>query len=314
MKRNPRVDIVIPVHRPDAHLRALLDALSRQSIRPSHILIINAEEKYWREELTAGHPEAEIYHIEKEEYVHGTVHNMGAGLVNADIAVFMTQEVLPADDRMLSKLIRPFRTEGVQVVLARQIPDRKSGILDGYEMMMRFPEESRIRTEEDIERFGKDVYFNSNVCAAYDMEAFRNLDGFEENCICAEDQLYAAKVIRSGGAVAYSAGAAVYRHMRLSNADCFRKSFDEGVAFAGHEEYLADVPSVTDEEEKERLKQMLAEAGLSSYRLRYEWRQMARSIGFKMGRKYRKLPERLALQCSSNRRWWSQNKHKTNIH
>ncbi|MBQ6469403.1 MAG: glycosyltransferase [Lachnospiraceae bacterium] len=313
MRRNARVDVVIPVSRPDARLRALLDALSRQSMRPAHILIINAEEKYWKEEYVKDHPEAEIYHIGKKEYIHGNVHNMGAGLVSADAAVFLTQDVLPSDDRMISKLLRPMRSEDVKVVYGRQIPERRSGIMDGYEMMMRFPDESGIRTEEDLAAAGRNACYNSNICAAYDMEAFRALDGFPENCIAAEDQLYAAKVLAAGWSVAYCAGAAVYRNVRLSNADCFRKSFDEGVAYAQHPGIVGTIRDIRDEEGSERIRQLLEEAGLSSYRLRFEWRQRVRRIGFRLGTNYRKLPARLAEECSSNRRFWSQNRHKAEV-
>ena len=313
MKRNARVDVVIPVSRPDVRLRALLDALARQSMRPAHILIINAEEKYWKDEYVKDHPEAEIYHTGKKEFVHGTVHNMGAGLVSADAAVFLTQDVLPADDRMISKLLRPLRMSGVKVVYGRQVPDRRSGILDGYEMLMRFPEESVIRSEEDLEALGRNTFFSSNLCAAYDMEAFRELDGFPENCIAAEDQLYAAKAIAAGWSVAYCAGAAVYRNVRLSNADCFRKSFDEGVAFALHPEITGNVRDLPDDEGRERIRQSLEDAGLSGYRLRFEWRQRLRRIGFRLGTKYRSLPQKLVTECSSNRRWWSQNKHKAGV-
>ena len=313
MKRNARVDVVIPVSRPDVRLRALLDALARQSMRPAHILIINAEEKYWKDEYVKDHPEAEIYHTGKKEFVHGTVHNMGAGLVSADAAVFLTQDVLPADDRMISKLLRPLRMSGVKVVYGRQVPDRRSGILDGYEMLMRFPEESVIRSEEDLEALGRNAFFSSNLCAAYDMEAFRELDGFPENCIAAEDQLYAAKAIAAGWSVAYCAGAAVYRNVRLSNADCFRKSFDEGVAFALHPEITGNVRDLPDDEGRERIRQSLEDAGLSGYRLRFEWRQRLRRIGFRLGLKYRSLPQKLVTECSSNRRWWSQNKHKAGV-
>ena len=315
MNRRGKVDVVIPVSRPDARLRALLDALARQSIRPAHILIINAEEKYWKEEYVKDHPEAEIYHIGKNNFVHGTVHNMGAGLVSAsaEAAVFLSQDALPADDRMISKLLRPLRSEDVKVVYGRQIPERHSGILDGYELMMRFPDESRFYTEEDLSYAGRNACFNSNICAAYDMTAFRELDGFPENCIAAEDQLYAAKVISAGGSVAYCAGAAVYRSVRLSNTDCFRKSFDEGVAFAQYPEITGSIRDLRDEESTQRIMQLLEEAGLSSYRLRFAWRQRVRRIGFRLGSRYRKLPDRLVRECSSNRRFWSQNKHKAGV-
>ena len=313
MKRNPAIDVVIPVARPDAHLWALCDALHHQSIKPAHILIINAEEQYWKEEYISGHPEAEVYHIGKEDYVHGTVHNIGAGLVSTEIAVFLSQDVLPYDDRMLSKLIRPMRIEGVQVSYARQIPDRKSGVLDGYELLALFPEEGEIRTAEDIETRGMEAYFSSNLCAAYDMDAFRALDGFPEDLIAAEDILYAAKVLHSGGAVAYSAAAGVYRNLRLDNAECFRKSFDEGAAMAMHPEIVGSAVSFADRSGDASMRELFDEAGLSSYYPRYRMRERIRSLGFSMGMRCRKMPARAVRACSANRRYWSQNKHKTKI-
>ena len=41
------VDVIIPTYKPDISVLRLIDDLERQSLAPSHIIIMNTEEKYW---------------------------------------------------------------------------------------------------------------------------------------------------------------------------------------------------------------------------------------------------------------------------
>ena len=46
------VDIIIPTYKPDIALLRMIDDLERQALRPSKIIIMNTEEKYWDDLLS----------------------------------------------------------------------------------------------------------------------------------------------------------------------------------------------------------------------------------------------------------------------
>ena len=41
------VDVIIPTYKPDKEFLEILDMLKKQTVRPSHIIVLNTEEKYF---------------------------------------------------------------------------------------------------------------------------------------------------------------------------------------------------------------------------------------------------------------------------
>ena len=46
-----------------------------------------------------------IFHMTRENFDHGGARNMGAGYSEADILIFMTQDAVPADERLVEHLV-----------------------------------------------------------------------------------------------------------------------------------------------------------------------------------------------------------------
>lgn len=47
----------------------------------------------------------EVTHIRQEEFDHGGTRNMGASISQADIVLYMTQDAIPADDRLIERFV-----------------------------------------------------------------------------------------------------------------------------------------------------------------------------------------------------------------
>ena len=68
-KYEPKVDVLIPVYRPDRRFSRLLQMLGRQTYQVHRIIVINTEKRYWNEKGYKDVPGLEVHHLTKEEYL-----------------------------------------------------------------------------------------------------------------------------------------------------------------------------------------------------------------------------------------------------
>ncbi|MDO4555973.1 MAG: glycosyltransferase, partial [Lachnospiraceae bacterium] len=93
-----RIDCVIPTYRPDEKLTACLKQLSRQTVKPEKIIIMNTEENLFQVPIPEELKGVEIHHIKKAEFDHGATRDLGLWYTDADIVLFLTQDAVPAND------------------------------------------------------------------------------------------------------------------------------------------------------------------------------------------------------------------------
>lgn len=108
------VDIIIPTYKPDETLCLLLHKLQGQTFVVHRVIILNTEEKLWKQ-AAAAYPieqvlkelpcEYEVFHIAKKDFDHGGTRQFGAEHSDADVMVFMTQDAVPADEFLVEKLV-----------------------------------------------------------------------------------------------------------------------------------------------------------------------------------------------------------------
>ena len=244
-------------------------------------------------------------HLSKREFDHGRTRNQGVKLSDTDVFVMMTQDAMPADEFLLERLLEALRGEKAAVSYARQLPGRDSSEAERFTRQFNYPAESRVKTKEDLSELGVKTFFCSNVCAAYRRDVFEELGGFVNHAIFNEDMLYAAKAVEAGFAIAYAAQAKVYHSHNYTYRQQFRRNFDLGVSQADHPEVFAAYPS---ESEGIRLVKSTV-AHLKEKRMRNKIPGVIIQSGFKymgylLGKRYRRLPRRLVLACSSNKDYW----------
>ena len=300
------VDVIIPVYRPGKEFGELLRRLEKQEHRPEKILVMNTGRENWNEEWEKC-PILEVHHLEQKDFDHGGPRKTGAVLSDADILVFMTQDALPADKKLIGNLIRPLEEEKTGAAYARQLPKEDCRFLECYTRSFNYPSESHIRTAADIPSCGIKTYFCSNVCAAYDREVYEKLGGFVDHAIFNEDMIYAGNLVKKGYAIAYAADAKVYHSHNYSALQQFHRNFDLGVSQAEHPEIFANVPS---EGEGIRLvKKSLAylvKTGHIWLIPQLVIQSGAKYAGYFLGKRYWKLPHRLVMACTMSPWYWKQ--------
>lgn len=305
-----KVDVIIPVYKPDQGFLTLLEKLEAQDVPVNRIIIMNTEQKYldrllYGTVLERKYHNITVKHLSKREFDHGRTRNQGVRQSDADVFVMMTQDAVPADEYLIEQLLEGLRGEKVAVSYARQLPAKGCGEIERYIRQFNYPKTSCVKTKEELEELGIKTFFCSNVCAAYKREIFDTLGGFVNRAVFNEDMLYAAKAVEAGYGIAYAAGAKVFHSHNYTCMQLFHRNFDLGVSQADHPEVFAAYPS-----ESEGVR--LVKALVKHLKEKGMWRAIPYALvqsgfkyaGYLCGKRYRRLPERLVKAMSSNKEYW----------
>lgn len=305
-----KVDVIIPTYKPGAEFQRLLTKLGQQSISANRIIIMNTEKEYLNPDIekeleSSLREKVEFYHVSKEEFDHGATRHAGTMHSDADYMVMMTQDAMPADDRLIENLVAALEQENVAVAYARQLARSDSGIIEQTTRQFNYPETSHVKTIEDLPRLGIKTYFCSNVCAAYKREIYQQLGGFIKRTIFNEDMIYAAIAIKAGYAIAYVADARVYHSHDYTCMQQFHRNFDLGVSQGEHPEIFANVPSATEGTKmvKSTVKIFIKQKRFGT--LVYFCVQCAyKYLGYLLGKNYKHLPKWLIQKCTMSPGYW----------
>lgn len=241
--KTPSVDVIIPVYQPGAEFVELLRRLALQSLRPEKVIIINTDERFWKDDYAENFDNTEIVHITKEEFTHGRARNIGASLSDADIMVFMTQDALPAGSRLIEELIKPVAEGKAAASCARQIAKKDADPIERITREFNYPGKSSIKSIDDVKKLGIKAYFLSNVCAAYDKKIFESLGGFHDELMFNEDMVYAAEALRAGYRTAYTAEAEVLHSHNYTGLQQYRRNKEIGRSQKQFDEIFGEVSS-----------------------------------------------------------------------
>lgn len=310
-EKNKTVDVIIPVYKPGNKFSRLLKGLARQSYPVRRIIIMNTERSYWSDERYGDIPNLEVHHVTKAEFDHGRTRNAGAGFSDADYMIFMTDDAIPASEHLVKALIEAFHQKGdlgepVVMAYARQLPNPDCGLTEQYTRSFNYPKASRVKTKKDLKELGIKTFFASNVCCAYDRQAFLKAGGFINRTIFNEDMIYAGNaVLYRKEAIAYAAGAKVYHSHNYCYMAQFKRNFDLAVSQADHLEIFSGIRS-----ESEGI--LLVKKTITwLIKQKKPWlipdvilKNGFKYMGYLMGKHYRSLPKWFIIHCTMNQGYW----------
>ena len=300
------VDVIIPTYRPGPDVRKLLLRLMHQTYPVGHILIVNTDESKWDPSVTEGIKNAQVFHITKSAFDHGSARNLGAAHSEADYIVFMTQDAIPCDRYLIARLVDSLESDpDIKAAYARQLPKKGCRIIERFQRSFNYPPGSRVRRIGDLDELGIKTFFCSNVCACYDRKYYRESGGFAVPSIFNEDMVFAGNTIKAGYAVAYAAEARVLHSHNYTIMEQFRRNFDNGVSQAMHPEIFRGIRS-----EGEGMKMVKKTAGYlikkgKGYLIPYLVVQSAcKLLGFRLGKNVKKLPGGVIMRCTMSPEFW----------
>jgi len=308
------IDIIIPVYKPDQKFGRLLRAISRQTVLPDKIIILNT--------LSEGHePDdfkdafrsllkqdvvIDIFDLSPEEFDHGRTRDEGIRTSYADVVIMMTQDAVPDDDMLIEELITRFeKDDQVGVVYARQLPDRDCNVIESYTRNFNYPAWDMEKSKADLLKMGIKAFFCSDVCAAYRRDVYLDLGGFEYPCIFNEDMIMARRIIDSGMKVYYASRARVIHSHNYSNKEQFKRNFDLGVSQKDHPDVFGNISS-----ESEGSQMVLAtvkylfKTGKPHLIFKLGTSCASKYAGYFLGKHYDRLKPEKIIKYTSNPHYW----------
>ena len=307
-----KIDIIIPVYKPDQKFLALVDKLEHQTVAVNKIIIMNTERQYF-DRLVKGTSFFEKYqnvcviNLKKEAFDHGLTRRQGVEQSDAQVFVMMTMDAMPVDGDLVEKLTAPLEKGDVAVSYGRQMAGKNSGEIERYTRKFNYPGKGCEKSAKDVEKLGIKAFFCSNVCAAYRRDIYDRLGGFVSRTIFNEDMIYAAGAIKAGYKIVYAADAKVVHCHNYTYRQQFRRNFDLGVSQADHPEVFAAVSSegegaalirkTTVHLWKSGKKRLIPGLYISS---------CFKYAGYLLGKHYKGLPKCLVLKCTMSEEYWKQ--------
>lgn len=306
------VDVVIPVYKPDKKLQMVISRLMGQTIVPSNIFLIHtrSSEDDWHteqllQEVQTEYPAVQVVSIAREEFDHGGTRDMAMHLCKSQYVLMMTQDAMPKNGKLIENL-RNAQGEKISVVFARQEPAKDCRIIERYTRTFNYPAESHSAMEKAAQtNNGIKSIFCSDVCAMYDRIAYEEVGGFPGKVIFNEDEIFAAKSLKAGYDIRYEAQAVVIHSHNYSGVQYFKRYFDLGVSQADFS-YIFNEYHAEDEGirlVKQTFRYLMKRKSYFDIPVLFYHSGM-KLIGMKLGKMYRKLPDKIIMKCTSNKAYW----------
>ena len=300
------VDAIIPVYRPGEEFWELLKRLSNQSFSLNKILLMNTGDAPWKEKIEQEYPLCEVHLLTKEEFDHGGTRHWATTFSDADYLLFMTQDALPKNERLVEELVKSFSKDPlIKAAYGRQLPNDSCREIEKYTRSFNYPEQSSVKSKEDLEKLGIKTFFCSNVCAMYEKATYDQSGGFTRRTIFNEDMIYAGNLVKKGYKIAYTAEAEVIHSHNYNAVEQFHRNFDLAVSQVDHPEVFAGIRS-----EKEGIKLVISTAK-HLLKVKKPWllfplvtTSAGKILGYKFGQNYRRLSDDFILKCTMNPSYW----------
>jgi rhamnosyltransferase len=226
------VALVLPTWNPGQLFDVWIDAFNKLNGKPGIVSVVDSgsTDDTQNKARQAGFA---ITVIDKDNFDHGTTRQFAVeNSVNYEFIVFMTQDAILSDPDSFKNLLSAFEDNSVAAVCGRQVPRLDAGCIESHSRIYNYPDQSSVRKLEDRKTMGIKAAFLSNSFAAYRISSLLDVGGFPDDVIFGEDMYVAAKLLMTGGKIAYAADACVYHSHNYSMLQEFGRYFDMGVFHA----------------------------------------------------------------------------------
>lgn len=206
----PNYTVIIPTLDAAKTIERLLETLSKQSLPPEEILVVDSQSEDGTAELALAVPGVRVIQVKRSEFDHGGTRDMAIRSTQSPFVVLLTQDALPMDAHWAANLLAPFEDGRVAAVCGRQVayPDARAS--EKAVRAFRYPASSRVWDKSECSTLGMNAFLLSDACAAYRQDAYEAVGGFEHPIRTNEDMLMAAQLLEAGHRLAYSAEAKVW--------------------------------------------------------------------------------------------------------
>lgn len=202
------IDIICPLYNAEKDIESLHKSLLKQkNVKVNNIRYVLTEGKDNTEKILKN-LKIDYKKIRKEEFSHSLTREKEAFESDADIIVFITQDVKIVRDDWLYYLTKDIIDGKVEACYSRQLCNNNT--IEKYTRESNYPEKSRIVSKEDIKKLGLKTFFFSDASSAINNQVFKKLNGYDQKKLpISEDMYIAYKLIMNGYKIKYCADSEV---------------------------------------------------------------------------------------------------------
>ncbi len=207
-----KICLIIPTRNAGADFENLLQEIDGQSLQPEMRLVVDSNSQDGTAKLAEAHG-WQVLHIHQDMFSHGGTRDMAlrhiCNQMQADIAIYITQDVRMANRDAFKYLINAFVDPMVAAAYGRQLPHIGASIFASVDREYNYPASSKIKSMDDVSKLGLKTAFLSDSFAAYRVSSLFEIGGMPSINIC-EDMYVGGKLLLAGYKIAYAAEAMVY--------------------------------------------------------------------------------------------------------
>jgi rhamnosyltransferase len=235
-----KATVFIPTYNGEKYLDDILKLIFKQKVDfKFDVMIIDSGSKDKTlsiiEKYQKRHNNLELIEIPNSEYGHGKTRNYAAQIAKGEFMVYLSHDAIPAHDRWLYEIVKPFElNDKIVGVVGKQVPRPKCVPLLKYEIRSVFrnlgPDSATPLFYKDT--FMKDPVFKDSVTFYSDVNSAARRE-FLVNVIpyrdvpYSEDQLFGRDIIEAGYVKAYAPRATVVHSNDIALREYKHRTFDE---------------------------------------------------------------------------------------
>lgn len=301
-----KIQVIIPIYKPDHKLIELLKKIKEQSIEDIPLLIIDSgSNDEYKSEIK--NMNCLVKKIDVKTFNHGGTRQMGADMFpDKDIYIFLTQDAILANEKSIENIVKVFDNFNIGCAYGRQLPHKDANLFSSYARLFNYKDKSYIYSINDKEKYGIKTAFNSNSFAAYRRKALNEIGGFPIDTILSEDMYVAAKMLLNKWSVAYCSDAMVYHSHNYTIWQEFKRYFDIGV-FHSRESWIKDTFGGAEGEGKKYIISEFKYLIKRNIVLIFPMiiRDIMKFFGFRLGMKERFINKHIKRKISMTKNFWN---------
>ena len=179
-----KVEIICPLYNAENYIDNLHDKILKQKKVDFSIRYLLTESTDQTESILKAR-NLNYDKVQKKDFSHSLTRELAARNSEADIIVFISQDVEPSDENWLYYLVKDIIDGSVSATYSRQIT--KFNNLEKYTREKNYPKESKIVSKDDIKDLGLKTFFFSDAASAIKKEVFEQLNYYDNKEFCDED-------------------------------------------------------------------------------------------------------------------------------
>ena len=217
-----KIDIICPLFNASQYIVDLNKSLIEQKkvkINTIHYLLTESNDD---SEKILKENKLDYKLIKKQDFSHSLTREKIAMKSEADILVFITQDIKIEDNLWLYNLTKNIGKNNIVASFSRQIS--KYNNIEKYTREKNYPDKSRVVSKKDVDALGLNTFFFSDASSAIKKDVFVQLNGYDHKDLPINEDMYIAhKIIMNGYKISYEADSIVYHSHKFSLKDLYNR-------------------------------------------------------------------------------------------